>query len=76
MESKKKHTPTYAAGFRERGVRLYRERRSDFTSDNAAYRAVASKLGCSHDTLRAWCLQAARDAGERAGLTTDDRGRL
>lgn len=76
MESKKKHTPTYAAGFHERGVRLYREQRSDFTSDNAAYRAVASKLGCSHDTLRAWCLQAARDAGERAGLTTDDRGRL
>ena len=71
MESKKKHTPTYTAEFRERGVRLYREHRSDYTSDNAAYRAVASKLGCSHDTLRAWCLQAARDSGERAGLTTD-----
>ena len=76
MESKKKHTPTYTAEFRERGVRLYREHRSDYTSDNAAYRVIASKLGCSHDTLRAWCLQAARDAGERAGLTTDERARL
>lgn len=76
MESKKKHTTTYTAEFRERGVRLYREQRSDYTSNNAAYRAVVSKLGCSHNTLRAWCLQAARYAGERAGLTTDERARL
>ena len=76
MESKKKPTPTYTAEFRERGVRLYREHRPDYTSDNAAYRAIASKLGCSHDTLRSWCLQAARDSGERAGLTTDERARL
>ena len=46
MESKK-HTPKYTAEFRERGVRLYREQRPDYTSDNAAYRAIASKLGCS-----------------------------
>jgi len=47
MESKKKPTPSYTAEFRERGVRLYRERRPDYRSDNAAYRAIASKLGCS-----------------------------
>src|SRR6056297_2887244 len=64
MESKKQ-PPKYTAEFRERGVRLYREQRPDYTSDNAAYRAIASKLGCSHDTLRAWCIQAARDAGDR-----------
>jgi len=55
MESKT-HAPKYTAEFRERGVRLYREHRSDYTSDNAAYRAIASKLGCSHDTLRSWCI--------------------
>ena len=76
MESKKKPAPTYTAEFRERGVRLYREHRPDYTSDNAAYRAIASKLGCSHDTLRSWCLQAAGDAGERAGLTTEERARM
>ena len=76
MESKKKPAPTYTGEFGERGVRLYREHRPDYTSDNAAYRAIASKLGCSHDTLRARCLQAARDAGERAGLTTTERARL
>lgn len=76
MESKKKPSPTCTAEFRERGVRLYREHRPDYTSDKAAWRAIASKPGCSHDTLRAWCLQAARDSAERAGLTTDERARL
>ena len=75
MESKK-HTPKYTAEFRERGVRLYREQRPDYTSDNAAYRAIASKLGCSHDTLRAWCIQAARDAGERSGPSSEEKARI
>jgi transposase len=76
METKKKHTPTYTIEFRERGVRLYREHRSDYPSDNAAYRAIASKLGCSHDTLRAWCIQAVRDAGERSGLSSAEKARI
>jgi transposase-like protein len=75
MESKK-HTPKYTAEFRERGVRLYREHRPDYTSDNAAYRAIASKLGCSPDTLRTWCIQAARDAGERSGPSSEEKARI
>ena len=94
MESKK-HTPKYTAEFRERGVRLYREQRSDYTSEfkqvraadrtvpgdrsnaqNAAYRTIASKLGCSHDTLRAWCIQAARNAGERSGPSSEEKARI
>jgi len=74
--SEKKKTPSYSAEFRERGVRLYREQRAEYASDNAAYRAIAPKLGCSHDTLRAWCLQAARDSGERVGLTSEEKARI
>jgi transposase-like protein len=74
--SEKKHTPTYTAEFRERGVRLYREQRSEYSSDNAAFKAIAPKLGCSPDSLRVWCRQAERDAGERAGLTSDEKARL
>ena len=74
--TKKKHTPAYPAELRERGVRLFRENRSDYTSDNAAYRAIAPKLGCSPDSLRVWCQQAERDAGERAGLTTAEKDRI
>ena len=74
--TKKKHTPTYPAELRERGVRLFRENRSEYTSDNAAYRAIAPKLGCSPDSLRVWCQQAERDAGQRAGLTTEEKDRI
>jgi len=62
--------PAYPAELRERGVRLLRDNRVDYTSDTAAYRAIAPKLGCSPDSLRVWRQQAARDAGERAGLTS------
>ena len=74
--TEKKYTPSYTAEFRERGVRLYREHRAEYRSDNAAYHAIAPKLGCSPDSLRAWCQQSARDAGERAGLTSDEKARL
>ncbi len=74
--TEKKRTPIYSAEFRERGVRLFREQRAEYASDNAAYLAIAPKLGCSPDSLRAWCRQAARDAGQRDGLTTEEKERL
>lgn len=74
--TKRRYTPSYTAEFRVRGVRLFRENRSSYSSDSAAYRAIAPKLGCSPDSLRVWCQQAERDAGERAGLSSDDKARL
>jgi len=71
-----KPTPTYTPEFRTRGIRLFKENRADYASDNAAYRAIASKLGCSPDSLRAWCRRAERDAGMRSGLTSDEKVRL
>ena len=68
--------PKYTAEFRARGVRLFKDHRADYASDNAAYRAVAPKLGCSPDSLRVWCQQAARDAGARDGLTGEQKARL
>ncbi len=94
MESKK-HIPKYTAEFRERGVRLYREQRPDYTREfkqvraapsngpgdrlkaqNAAYRAIASKLGCSPGTLPTWCIQAVHDAGERSGPSSEEKARI
>ena len=74
--TQRKPTPTYTAEFRERGIRLFKENRSNYSSDNAAYKAIASKLGCSPDSLRAWCQQAERDAGLRDGLSSEDKARL
>ena len=62
--SKRTYTPTYPAELRDRGVRLFREHRAEYRSDNAAYRAIAPKLGCSPDSLRAWYQRAERDAGD------------
>jgi transposase len=45
-------------------------------AQNAAYKAIAPKLGCSPDSLRVWCQRAERDAGERPGLTSAERDRI
>lgn len=74
--TEKKKTPIYSTEFRERGVRLFKQQRPDYPSDNAAFLALAPKLGCSPDSLRSWCRQAERDAGEREGLTTAEKERL
>jgi transposase len=74
--TQRKPTPTYTAEFRERGIRLFKENRSNYSSDNAAYKAIGSKLGCSPDSLRAWCQQLERDSGKRSGLTSDEKARL
>ena len=34
------------------------------------------KLGCSRTTLREWCIQAERDAGERSGWSSTDKARI
>ena len=74
--TEKKSPPKYTAEFRERGVRLYRDCRAEYVSDNAAFRAITPKLGCSPDSLRSWCRQAERDASERDGLTSEQKARL
>ena len=70
------YTPRYPSELRERGVRLVKEHRNDYGSDHAAYRAIAPKLGCSPGSLRAWCRQAERDAGQRSGLTIAEKDRI
>ena len=42
----------------------------------SAVASIAGKLGCTAETLRQWVRQAERDAGQRNGLTTDERQRL
>lgn len=71
-----KYLPNYDAKLRERGIQLFREQRLNYLSDNTTYLAIAFNLGCSPDTLRAWCAEAPHDAVERDGLTPADRERI
>ena len=73
---KRPYMPSFSGELRERCVRLFREHRADYASDNAAYRAIAPKLGCSPDSLRVWSQRAERDAGECSGLTSAERDRI
>jgi transposase len=67
---------TYSPELRERAVRMVQEHAPEYPSQWVAIRSVAEKLGCSIEGLRRWVRQAERDAGQRPGLTTDERPRL
>ncbi len=66
----------YSAEVRERAVRLVFEQLGAHDSEWAAISSIASKMGCTAETLRKWVRQAQRDAGKRPGLTTSERERL
>ena len=61
---------------KDRAVRLVFEQTEENTPTWPAIVSVASKIGCTAETLRRWVRQAERDAGKREGLTTDERARL
>ena len=66
----------YAPEVRERAVRLVFEHQGEHESQWAAIGSIASKLGCTAETLRKWVRQAERDLGKRNGLSSSDRDRL
>ena len=52
------------------------ESEGDHDSQWAAITSVASKIGCTAETLRKWVRQTERDSGKRPALTTAERERL
>jgi transposase len=66
----------YSPEVRERAVRLVLEAAPKYTSQWAAIRSIAEKIGCTPQTLSSWMRQAERDQGRRPGQTNDDRARL
>jgi transposase-like protein len=71
-----KTSTRYSPEVRERTVRLVLEDQKDHPSQWAAIQSIASRIGCSAETLRKWMRRAERDCGQCSGPTGDDLLRL
>jgi transposase-like protein len=71
-----KESVKYSPEVRERAVRLVFEHLGEHESQWAAIGSIASKIGCTAETLRKWVRQAERDQGIRGGLSSSERERL
>ena len=72
MSTSKRYSPEV----RERAVRLVFEQQVQHESQWAAIGSIATKIGCTAETLRGWVRQAERVQGKRPGLSSDERERL
>ncbi len=72
MKTMKRYSPIE----RERAVRLVFEQQHQHSSQWSAIESIASKIGCTAETLRRWVRQSETDQGKRSGISSTDRDRL
>ena len=70
------HPKRYSPEVRERAVRMVFDHGSEYDSQWAAISSIASKIGCSAETLRNWVRKTEVDTGRRDGITSDERQRI
>jgi transposase-like protein len=66
----------YSPEVRERAIRLVHEQRGAHASEWAAVTSIATKIGCSAQTLWQWVKRQEVDTGRRPGVTTADQARV
>jgi len=52
------------------------ENEREYDSQWSAIVSIASKIGCTPETLRKWVRQSEVDTGQRGGLRSDERARI
>ena len=75
-EGKKVGRPPYPPEVRDRAVRMVFDHQDEYPSQWKAIESISAKLSINHETLRQWVRRAETDAGQRPGLTTDERDQL
>ena len=66
----------YSPEVRERAVRMVFEHEKGYASRWAALCSIASKIGCTAETLRSWVQRVEVDQGARPGTTSEERERV
>ena len=66
----------YSPEVRERAVRMVFDHQSEYSSQWQAVVSIATKIGCTAETLRKWVRRAEVDSGRRDGVTSDERARI
>jgi transposase len=72
MEKRNRYSPE----LRERAVRMVFTQESEYGSQWEAITSIASKIGCTSETLRRWVRRVECDRGIRPGMRSDERSRL
>ena len=75
-EEKRSGRPPYPPEVRQRAVRMVFDHQHEYPSQWKAIESISAKLSINHETLRQWVRRAETDAGQRPGLTTDERARM
>ena len=68
----------YSPEVRERAVRmvLEHEHEHEHSSQWSAIVSIATKIGCTPETLRQWVRRTEVDTGRRGGMTSNERARI
>jgi len=68
--------PGYSKEVRERAVRLVLTGEHEHSSRWAAIQSIASKIGCTPETLRAWLKKMEVDVGTAPGITSNHAAQM
>jgi len=71
-----KTTNRFSPEVRDRAVRMVLDHERDHPSRWAAIISIATKVGCTGQTLNEWLKKAERDSGRAPGVTTEMAARL